>query len=116
MSDAGVTIAGVRSLVDSLGVAATALDDLTPAGKQAAGVVLGVVDPPRRTGALASTVEADVDALGFTLRAGGERAPYGPIVHARNPFLTRALTARESDVVDAYAEQVDQAVGLVTGD
>lgn len=87
--------------------AGRALGDLSGPSRVAATIALGDVRPPVKTGTLADTVEAIPEALGFTLRAGGPRAPYGPIVHARNPFLTRALTAREEDVVDAYADHVD---------
>lgn len=85
---------------------ATALGDLSEPSRIAGDLVLGMVRPPILTGTLATTVEVVPGALGFTLRAGGPKAPYGPIVHARDPFLTRPLTAREDDVLDVYADHV----------
>lgn len=93
---------------------AQSLGDFRAASRQAASLVLGDVRPPRRTGALASTVEAIPNALGFTLQAGGPKAPYGPIVHARDPFLSRPLTAREEGVLGIYADDVDTILSTIT--
>jgi hypothetical protein len=93
--------------VEGLGVA---LGDLSAPSRDAAAIALGSVKAPRDTGTLADTVEAVVTPLGFTLTAGGTRAPYAAIVHARDPYLTRALTAREDDVVDTYADHVEHTI------
>lgn len=91
-----------------------ALGDFQAASRQAGTMVLGDVRPPIRTGTLAATVEAVPEGLGFALRAGGPRAPYGPIVHARDPFLTRALTGREDDVLDIYLGHVEDTLNTIT--
>jgi hypothetical protein len=93
--------------VEGLGAA---LGDLAAANRDASVIVLGSVDAPRKTGTLDDTVEAIVTPLGWTLTAGGTRAPYAAIVHARDPFLSRALLAREDDVVDVYADHVTDTI------
>lgn len=100
-----------RDVVD----AADELVDVDQVNADAAQIALGVVDPPRRTGRLASTVAAVSDALGFTLTAGGPEAPYGPIVHARDPFLTRALEQREDQLADAYEQHAEHALETIQG-
>ena len=101
--DVGATVGGTEAL-PRLRAAGVALADLTVPDEQAAADVLGVVKAPRRTGTLAATVAAEATGVGFALTAGGPAAPYGPIVHARDPFLTRALAAREQAVVDRYTD------------
>lgn len=98
-------------LVADLARIAGSLDDvIVDAHRAAAGVVLADVRPPILTGALASTVDYIVDPGGFDIRAGGSVAPYGPIVHAANPFITRALNDREAAVLDAYVAAVQALI------
>lgn len=98
-----------------------ALADLDSPNRRAADVVLGGVNAPTRTKALAATVDAEVTSLGFTLIAGSPRVDYAGFVHRgtrhmrARPFLTDALTAREEAVVDIYADHADQALGLIPG-
>lgn len=89
---------------------AQVIGDLTGVNNLAADDVLAAVDFPRRTGALASTGATQVTADGFTLIAGGSVAPYGPIVHARDPFLTRALNAQEEAIVGLYLDHLNTAI------
>lgn len=105
---------GLQRLAQTLGDAADALDD-PQVNADAAGQVLVAVDPPYLIGRLASTVRADHDGDGFTLRAGGPEAPYGAIVHARDPFLTDALAAREQAVIDTYLDHLDHVVDQIQG-
>lgn len=109
---AGVTVEApdASRVGDSLVEAGEALSDLSEPSRDAAALALGEVRAPVKTGALARTVEAEATALGFTLTAGGPTAPYAAPVHARDPFLTRPLTAREGDVVDIYADFVDNTL------
>jgi len=99
---------------EQLGRVGQALGDFTGPSREAAAVALGDVRAPVRSGALAATVEAVPTALGFTLTAGGPRAPYGPIVHARDPFLSEAITSSEQEVLDAYAEHLDTTLDTLT--
>lgn len=69
-----------------------AVADTFPA--QAAELILERTDPPRRTGALASTGRVVVDAVVF----GSELVDYAAPVHAANPFVDRATVAAEADV------------------
>ena len=106
---------GLDTLVQSVEDAADNLADLDQVNATAGQLVVQAVDAPRLTGALASTVDAIPDRHGFTLTAGGRVAPYAAIVHARNPFLTRALTNREDAVVDTYADHVTDTVQTIRG-
>lgn len=115
MADVRITSTGVDQLGDQLAAAGDQLADLASVNAEAAADVLGVVDPPIRTGRLAQTVGAQIDALGFTLTAGGSAAPYGPIVHARDPFLTRALNERETAVLDRYEQHIDKTLDTIQG-
>ena len=114
MLDVTLDAPGLLPFAEAAEGVVEALGDFRAPSRQAATMVLGDVRPPIRTGTLASTVEAVPEALGFTLRAGGPKAPYGPIVHARDPFLTRPLTAREDDVLDIYAEHVVDILNTLT--
>lgn len=96
--------------VDDIGAA---LGDLTEPSRSAAALALGEVRAPVRTGALAKTDTAEATALGFTLSAGGPTAPYAGPVHARDPFLTDALTARETDIVDEYGDYVERTIDTI---
>lgn len=115
MSGLTASVDGLTSLVSSLDEAASRLDDLDQVSAEAADQVVRAVEAPRVTGRLASTVAAEVDADGFTLTAGGPAAPYAAIVHARNPFLTRALDDRETAVVSAYEDHIDNTVNTIRG-
>lgn len=107
---------GTDRLASSLSDAAAALLDLDEANDQAGDYVLGYVNPPVRTGRLAGTVREESDALGFTLTAGGPSAPYTPIVHAHDPFLTRALDDQQQVVTDTYIDHAHRAADLIQGD
>lgn len=106
---------GADRLASSMSDAAAALLDLDSVNEQAADDVLGYVNPPVRTGALASTVREEADALGFTLTAGGPKAPYAPAVHARNPFLTRATDDAKAAVTERYVDHVTDVVHHIKG-
>lgn len=113
---AGVTIDGLPEVLAASGRvedAGVALGDLSAPSSDASALALGEVRAPVRTGALANTVAAEPTALGFTLTAGGPSAPYAGIVHARNPFLTRAVEAREGGIVDTYADFVDTTLDTI---
>lgn len=97
-------------LVADLDRIAAVIGDLTGVNQLAATDVLAAVHPPVRTGALASTIEAVATDTGIDLIAGGSVAPYGPIVHARDPFFTRALTEREEAVIGLYLNHLQGAI------
>lgn len=114
MLDVSIDAPDLLPFAEAVEGVAEALGDFRGPSREASSLVLGDVRPPIRTGTLASTVEAVPEALGFTLRAGGPKAPYGPIVHARDPFLTRPLAAREDDVLDIYVEHVVDTLNTIT--
>lgn len=88
---------------------AAVIADLAGVNAQVANELVSAVHPPIRTGALASTVATVINDDSVDLIAGGSMAPYGPIVHARNPFLTRALNEREEAVVGLYVNHLKGA-------
>lgn len=106
---------GLDRLTRSVDAAADDLVDLDQVNADAAAQVVRAVEAPRVTGTLADTVTATVDRDGWTVTAGGKRAPYVAIVHARNPFLTRAMQAREEAVIDAYRDHVTDTVNTIQG-
>lgn len=110
MIEVGIEAPDVRDSARDLGDLGAALGTLEVPSRDAAALALGAVVAPRDTGTLDDSVEAVVTPLGFTLTAGGTRAPYAAIVHARDPFLTRALDARAEDVVGTYADHVDDTI------
>lgn len=114
MSGARIDAPGVDTFVSALGVARAELDDFTTPSRAAAADVLAAVVPPVDTGRLASTVVVDAGAHGFVLNAGGPGAPYAPYVHAYDPFLIRAVDAREGEVIDHVADHVDTTLDTLT--
>jgi hypothetical protein len=110
MIDVTLGAPDARALAASVEGLGVALADLSDPSRDAAANVLGAVEAPRDTGRLDDSVAAVATPLGFTLTAGGTRAPYAAVVHARDPFLSRALTAREDDVVDTYADHVEHTI------
>lgn len=110
MSQVGIEAPDARAFARDVEDLGAALGDLEAPSRDASALVLGSVEAPRDTGRLDDSVEAVVTPLGFTLTAGGTRAPYAGVVHARDPFLTRALEARAEDVVDTYADHVDDTI------
>lgn len=106
------TVDGLATLARSLDAAADELSDLAQVNVHAADLVVRAVEAPRITGRLDDSVTSFVDADGFTLTA---TAPYAPYVHARNPFLTRALSDRELAVIELYEDHVTETVNTIRG-
>jgi hypothetical protein len=106
---------GLDAFARSVQEAGRQLGDLHDADAAAAGQAVQAVEAPRLTGALDSTVAAAVDPDGFTLTAGGPAAPYAAIVHARNPFLTRAIDRSEAEIVQAYEQHIDTTLDRIQG-
>jgi hypothetical protein len=116
-------VAGVQDLRGSLRRAADELSDLSGVDREVGQLVLAHVDPPRLTGALASTVRAEPDAGGVTVAAGSPDVPYAGVIHngwpAHNirarPYLTDALDKQEAAIADKYADHADHAMAQVKG-
>lgn len=106
---------GVDQLLDSFADVVDELQNGEAMHADAADEVIGYVRPPYRTGLLASTVEAKFDDHGFLIVAGGPRAPYGPIVNARVPFLDIAAEEREQAVVAVYTAHVEKLLDTIKG-
>lgn len=107
----GIDARLLEQLGQQLEDAARDLGDLTAANRRAGAVVVERADIPVRTGRLkARGVTVESGRAGFDIVIGGPGAPYGPAVHARNPFITQALSRQEDAVVDAIVDGLDQAL------
>lgn len=111
-----ISAPGAARLAASLGDAADQVADLDATNAAAAEHVLGHVQAPIRTGALARSVHAEPDPLGFTIAAGGPQAPYAPIVHARNPFISRAMREGVAAIREEYAAHLAHSLDHIQGD
>lgn len=117
------TVEGAGRLALTLGHAADQLADLGPVDREVGQLVLGAVDPPRRTGALASTVDAVDDAGGVTLTAGSPAVPYAGVIHEgwpahhirAQPFMTKAIDKTTDEIANRYERHVDEALSTVKG-
>jgi hypothetical protein len=111
--DLTADLSGVSRLAASSGAAGNALADLSEVNAAAGDLVLGAAVIPRATGALASTVHVVATAFGVEVVAGGPLAPYAPAVHAANPFLTDALSARVEEIADHYLDHAERVVATI---
>lgn len=109
------TVDGLAPFAASTADVAVRLADLDQVNADAAAEIVQAVEAPRITGTLAATVHAVVTPDGFEVAAGGDRAPYAAKVHARNPFLTRALDTHVDDVADAHEQHVIDSVATIQG-
>lgn len=108
------TIEGAGQLLATLAVAGTALESL-PEGNYQAGDAIAqalIVEAPRATGFLATTIAPVVDTNGVTVTAG---APYAAAVNAIDPFRERALDAVTGQITDIYTAAVSDVVGQIQG-
>jgi hypothetical protein len=80
-------------------------DDLGPLAAQA---VLEATNPPRATGALASSGRVVASAVVF----GGGTVDYAAPVHKANPFLDRAVEATATTVLDLAERHLADAITL----
>lgn len=115
MTDVAAELVGVQRLTATLDAAAARFADLREPGRLAGGDVITAARVPYLTGALDSTVAVLPGPSGFVLVAGGQAAPYAAAVHARNPFLLRALTARQDAVIDTYTEHAAGLLDTIEG-
>lgn len=98
-----------------------ALADLAGPNREAAALALAGVRPPRATGRLAATVDAEVTPAGVTLTAGSNTVDYAGFVHngtrymRGRPFLADAIDARDTALFDLYANHADVCLGLIPG-
>jgi hypothetical protein len=111
-------VAEVAQLAAQLHAAADELAALDPANTEAGRVVLQATRPPRRSGALAASLQADATRNGVVF-AGGVR--YWTFVHwgapRRNlrarPYFTEALTRTSDELAKVYAAHAERALGKV---
>lgn len=111
----GAALQGGDRLVATLREAGQALADLGAAHVAAANKVQprAVAEAPKRTGTLASSIGTVLDeATQFSVVA---TASYAAIVHAANPFMTRAAEASLDDVIAVYADAVADTVSHIQG-
>lgn len=78
-------------------------------------IVVKATNPPVVSGRLAGTIRAGRGKTKAVVRAGGARAPYGPVIHygwpARGitpqPFLLNALQRKRGDVLSALDDGIE---------
>lgn len=109
-------VEGVSRLVDTLDAAAGQLAEL-PALDEVGGLVAGVAkaDAPRRTGALADTVDYQVEGGIVHITAGGGGVDYAGAVHKRNPFIARAMQQQEAEILQQLTEDAERVLSQVHG-
>lgn len=103
---------GVDRFAATVKSAGDQVADLAGLHTQLGADTLRAAEIPVRTGELLRSSYVDADAAGFALSAA---APYAGIVHARNPFFTRAMQARADTIADAVEAHTATAVGTITG-
>lgn len=107
------SVEGADRLAATLADAGRTIADLPDdvhrdAGRQA----LDAAVIPRRTGHLASTAAVVVVAAGFALTA---TADYAAIVHANDPFFSRAIEAKANAIAGEYLDQITETLNTVQG-
>jgi HK97 gp10 family phage protein len=125
--DGGVHVEGADELAASFTALSDDLEHLDEAGRQA-GRVLAVDAQrraPRDTGRLRASIVVDVDDHGqaVTVSAGGGRVAYAGVQEGGWPrrnirahhYMRDALRSQSDKVVDAYGDEVDEAVDKVRG-
>lgn len=114
---------GVEQLAATLAAAAPHVADLEQVDAQVGDLVLGVVRPPRVTGALASTVRAEPDSDGVTLAAGSPSVPYAGVIHngwpghhiRAQPFISQAIQKATDRIADKYEDHLTEVLSTVRG-
>lgn len=108
---------GITRLLDTLDAAGHELDDLEDADRRA-GSLLGAVvrkTAPRLTGALSDSTAVVVTRSLVEVTAGNSTVDYAPAVHKRNPWMTRAASSTEAEVVAIYQQAVADVAGTIQG-
>lgn len=112
MTSASATVDGAERLSATLSAAGDALADLAAVNREQGTATLNAAAIPVRTGQLQRSAYVDSDAQGFALSAS---APYAGIVHAANPFFTRALAARADHIIDALVDHAGDVLDTIHG-
>lgn len=115
---ATVRFIGADMLASTLDRAARELGDMSAPGRAVASTIATSARSraPRRTGALAGSIDDDVAELVAAVWAGEDYArfvEYGP--PRPQPFLGPALAEAKPDVEREYAGEVDKIIGRVKG-
>lgn len=106
-------VRGVDTLVATLDAALADLQNLEvdPTALEAD----AVAGAPRKSGALAATVEAIVTPTGLALTAGGPTAPHARPVLDDNPWLFATLRNNTATITTAVADEVATIVSTIKG-
>lgn len=99
------------------------LGNLRAAHAKAAKIAEGAANPPKRSGALASTVRSSGTKTAGVLRAGRASVPYAGPIHwgwprrgiSANPFLSDAAQRSESTWLPVYEAAVNDALDQIKG-
>lgn len=119
---ASVEVKGAARLAATMAQAARELGNVSEPSARAGSVLLSRARgmAPRRSGRLSGSLTATPGRNGFDVSSG---LVYGPPIHwgwaghgiAANPFLVRAVTTGEKQIVDVFAQYVDATLKGVKG-
>ena len=115
-----VTVEGADALAASLDRVGSELDQLQDAGTKAGQLVRqrAQSNAPVDTGRLARSIRADATGTEVTVGAYTPYAAFqefGTVYVPASPYLRPALEASQTQVVDAYAGEIEQKMATVKG-
>lgn len=121
--DGAVHVEGDERLRRTLRRAADELGDLRETHQAAAQVIVDASAPPVRSGALAGGLRATATATEAVTTVVGEAARYAGVIHwgapsrhiAAQPWFVEAERASHSEVIDVYADRVDDITRKIEG-
>ncbi|MGM7677573.1 hypothetical protein [Microbacterium sp. A94] len=101
-----VRVKGLRKTLRSMEQAGADAESMRDLMHSIGSIVVRSASPPRVSGALAGTMRAGRGKTKAVVRAGGARAPYGPVIHygwpargiSAQPFLSDALNRNQANI------------------
>lgn len=112
MTGATLDAPGVDRFAASVDAAGRDLVDLTDVNRAEGRAALAAARIPVLTGELRDSAYVEADASGFALSA---TAAHAGIVHARDPFFTRAVGDRTDEILDALGTHAEGVLDTITG-
>ena len=111
-----VRVEGLNKLVRALSKAGVDAEDQKALMHEIGSLVVDAANPPVMSGHLKSTLRAGKGKTKSVVRAGSAKYPYAGVVHygwpkhniKAQPFLTLALTAKQTAIISALEAGVDK--------
>lgn len=120
MAEAGITITGVKEVVDTLNKLGRDLESNIELNKELSTTLSQKASAmaPRLSGALASSVVGNPSAEKAQILAGSEAVPYAGVIEygwpARNiqaqPYLTPAVNNNMGYIIEKYNDSIQAAI------